>query len=116
MNKYPGHDMNDNKTHRNARAGRIAALCTILGAAVGATAAYGQTATANASDVGRSTNAWLAMQRDSRTPTQPVLGDVATLVYQRYVESFKNKIPDSMSSQLGSGGGGSGGGGGQSAQ
>ncbi len=52
------------------------------------------------------------MQRDNRAaaPTQPMLGDVASLVYQRYLDSFKNKIPDSMSTQLGSSGGMSAGG------
>ncbi|BEV51581.1 hypothetical protein BconGalA64_40810 [Burkholderia contaminans] len=52
------------------------------------------------------------MQRDNRAaaPTQPVFGDVASLAYQRYLDSFKNKIPDSMNSQLGAVGGMSGGG------
>ncbi len=57
------------------------------------------------------------MQRDNRAaaPTQPMLGDVASLVYQRYLDSFKNKIPNSMSSQIGSTSGGMSGGG-QAAQ
>lgn len=57
------------------------------------------------------------MQRDNRAaaPVQPMLGDVASLVYQRYLDSFKNKIPQSMMSTLGSSSGGMSGSG-QSAQ
>ena len=98
--------MNDKNQHI-ARVGRIAAVCAIVGAVCGTTAAYGQNGTLGASDVGRSTNEWLALQRDNRAaaPVQPVLGDVATLAYQRYLDSFKSKIPSSMSSQIGAGGG-----------
>ncbi|MCA8042141.1 DUF3613 domain-containing protein [Burkholderia seminalis] len=114
MNTHRGNDMNDNQQHRGVRAGRIAALAAIFCAVTGSAAAYGQeSVTAGASDVGRSTRDWLTMQRDNRAsaPAQPLLGDVASLVYQRYLDSFKNKIPNSMSSQLGSAGGMSGGGG-----
>ncbi len=121
MNRQAGNDMNNNKHHRNMRAGRIAVLGAIACIAASAVTAYGQAVvTPKVSDVDRSTREWLAMQRDNRAaaPTQPMLGDVATLVYQRYLDSFKNKIPDSMSSQLGSSGGTSGGmsGGGLGAQ
>ncbi|MCU9954917.1 DUF3613 domain-containing protein [Burkholderia sp. BKH01] len=105
--------MNGNKHHRSVRAGRIAVLAAIVCAAAGSAGAYGQEAvTAGASDVGHSTRDWLTMQRDNRAaaPTQPLLGDVASLVYQRYLDSFKNKVPGSMSSQLGSASGMSGGG------
>jgi hypothetical protein len=53
---------------------------------------------------------WLTLQAQNRAaaPTQPLLGDVASLVYQRYLDSFKNKIPESMSTQLGASGGMSG--------
>lgn len=113
--------MNDNKHNRIARTGRIAVAGAIVCIVTGSAAAYGQEpVTRGVSDVGRSTRDWLAMQRDNRAaaPTQPVSGDVASLVYQRYLDSFKNKIPDSMSSQLGAAGGMSGGmsGGGQGAQ
>ncbi|MDN7933576.1 DUF3613 domain-containing protein [Burkholderia metallica] len=105
--------MDDNKHNRSARAGRIATLGALVCIAVGSTAAYGQqTATQGASDVGRSTRDWLSIQRDNRAaaPAQPVFGDVASLAYQRYLDSFKNKIPDTLSSQLGGAGGMSGGG------
>lgn len=105
--------MNDNAHNRSARAGRMAALAAIVCIVTGSAAAYGQDAvTLGASEVGRSTKDWLAMQRDNRAaaPTQPVFGDVASLAYQRYLDSFKNKIPDSLSSQLGAVGGMSGGG------
>ncbi|MDR0241997.1 MAG: DUF3613 domain-containing protein [Burkholderia sp.] len=103
----------NNKHHRNVYAGRIAVLGTIVWMVAGSAAAYAQAVDGPyASDVERSAREWLTMQRDNRAaaPTQPVLGDVASLVYQRYLDSFKNKIPDSMSSQLGSAGGMSGGG------
>lgn len=103
--------MNNKKHLRSMHAGRIAVLAAIVCVVAGSAAAYGQeSVTAGASDVDRSTREWLSMQRDNRAaaPTQPLLGDVASLVYQRYLDSFKNKIPTSMSSQLGSAGGMSG--------
>ncbi len=112
MNEQAGNDMNGNKRQRNRWAARIALAGAIAWAAAGAGAARAQ---ATASDVGRSTTEWLSMQRDNRAaaPTQPVLGDVASLVYQRYLESFKHKIPESMGTQVGAAGMS---GGGQNAQ
>ncbi|WP_423378925.1 DUF3613 domain-containing protein [Burkholderia sp. LMG 32019] len=107
----------NNKHHRNVRVGRIAVIGAIAWIVAGSTVARAQDADApHASDVERSAKEWLAMQRGNRAaaPAQPVLGDVASLVYQRYLDSFKNKIPDTMNSQLGAAGGMSGGG--QSAQ
>ncbi|KVR47067.1 DUF3613 domain-containing protein [Burkholderia multivorans] len=104
--------MNGNKRQRNRWAARIALAGAIAWAAAGAGVACAQ---ATASDVGRSTTEWLSMQRDNRAaaPTQPLLGDVASLVYQRYLESFKHKIPESMGTQVGAAGMS---GGGQNAQ
>ena len=110
MNRQAGNDMNNNH-HRIMRVGRIAALGAIACMTLGSAAARAQQGTApDASDVGRSTRDWLTMQGENRAaaPTQPLLGDVASLVYQRYLDSFKNKIPESMSTQLGSSGGMSG--------
>ncbi len=105
MNGQAGNDMNGNKRQRNGWAARIALAGAIAWTAAGAGVARAQ-ATATASDVGRSTTEWLSMQRDNRAaaPTQPLLGDVASLVYQRYLESFKHKIPESMGSTLSSSG------------
>ncbi|MBU9520623.1 DUF3613 domain-containing protein [Burkholderia multivorans] len=104
--------MNGNKRQRNRWAARIALTGAIAWTAAGAGVACAQ---ATASDVGRSTTEWLSMQRDNRAaaPTQPLLGDVASLVYQRYLESFKHKIPESMGTQVGAAGMS---GGGQNAQ
>ncbi|HDR9470874.1 DUF3613 domain-containing protein [Burkholderia multivorans] len=104
--------MNGNKQQRNGWAARIALAGAIAWTAAGAGVARAQ---ATASDVGRSTTEWLSMQRDNRAaaPTQPLLGDVASLVYQRYLESFKHKIPESMGTQVGAAGMS---GGGQNAQ
>ncbi|TGN95058.1 MULTISPECIES: DUF3613 domain-containing protein [unclassified Burkholderia] len=99
----------NNKHYRNEFAHRIVVLGTIMTMAMGAVAAQAQDATAPAaSDVDHSTKQWLSIQRDNRAsaPVQPMLGDVASLVYQRYLDSFKNKIPESMSTQLGSSSGG----------
>ncbi|WP_107311283.1 DUF3613 domain-containing protein [Burkholderia metallica] len=98
--------MNSNH-HRAMRAGRIAVLGAIVCMAVGTVSVYAQSAAPVASDVDRSAREWLSMQRDNRAaaPVQPMLGDVASLVYQRYLDSFKNRIPQSMST-LGSSSGG----------
>ncbi|KAB0642686.1 DUF3613 domain-containing protein [Burkholderia latens] len=99
----------NNKRYRNACAGRIMMLVAVMTMEMGTAFAQVQPeAMPAASDVDRSTKAWLAIQRDNRAaaPTQPMLGDVASLVYQRYLDSFKNKIPVSMSTQLGSSSGG----------
>jgi len=108
MNRQAGTDMN-NKHYRNTLAGRIVVLGAITAMAMGTLAAHAQQVTTpTASDVDRSTKEWLSMQRENRAaaPTQPMLGDVASLVYQRYLDSFKNKIPQSMNTQLGSSAGG----------
>lgn len=112
MNGQAGSDMNGNKRQRNRWAARIALAGAIAWTAAGAGVACAQ---ATATDVGRSTTEWLSMQRDNRAaaPTQPLLGDVASLVYQRYLESFKHKIPESMGTQVGAAGMS---GGGQNAQ
>ncbi|MDN7678988.1 DUF3613 domain-containing protein [Burkholderia cenocepacia] len=103
----------NNQHHRNMHVGRITVLAAIVWMVVSPIVASAQDVDGpHVSDVERSAREWLAMQRDNRAavPTQPVLGDVASLVYQRYLDSFKNKIPDTMNSQLGSAGGMSGGG------
>ncbi|WP_322066190.1 DUF3613 domain-containing protein [Burkholderia ubonensis] len=115
--------MSDNDKNLDGwmRARRAAALVALLGAAAGAqgqqpagnaTGNATVNSTVNAAGIGRSTDAWLALQRDNRAagPDLPMLGDAASLAYQRYLDSFKNRIPDSMGSPLGSGGGASSGG------
>lgn len=56
--------------------------------------------------VGGSTRALLAQQREGSqaAPTLPVLGATSNLAYQRYLESFKTKIPDRMASDISKGG------------
>jgi hypothetical protein len=108
MNREAGTDMNNNH-YRNALAGRIMVLVAIVTMATGTAAAQVQQETMPvASDVEHSTKDWLSLQRDNRAaaPTQPMPGDVASLVYQRYLDSFKNKIPASMSTQVGNSSGG----------
>ncbi|MEQ5838155.1 DUF3613 domain-containing protein [Paraburkholderia acidicola] len=72
------------------------------------------------SEIGHATKAWLHLQGNNvaAAPVQPMLGEEAGIAYQRYMESFKSKIPDLYGSALnqssGSGsGGGSGSGSGQ---
>ncbi|WP_175849572.1 DUF3613 domain-containing protein [Burkholderia cepacia] len=96
----------NNKHHRNTSVSCIAVLGAFVLTVVVSASAFAQgIAVSHASDIDHSTREWLAMQRDNRAagPTQPVLGDVASLVYQRYLDSFKNKIPVTMESQLGTG-------------
>ncbi|MGS0894099.1 DUF3613 domain-containing protein [Burkholderia stagnalis] len=91
--------MTDLNLDRPVRCRRAIALLALLGAAA---AAHGQTSTRTASEIGPATDAWLALQRDNRAagPDVPMLGDAASLTYQRYLDSFKNKIPVSMDSPL----------------
>jgi hypothetical protein len=58
-----------------------------------------------ASEVGHATIGWLDLQRsDAEAGREPtMLGAEATLAYQRYLDSFKNKIPSSFGSSVGSG-------------
>jgi len=94
---------------RRAWLHRGIALVALMGAA---TAAHCEQSTAVASEIGHSTDALLALQRDNRVagPALPMLGDTASLSYQRYLDSFKHKIPESMGSPVNSNGsGGSGG-------
>ena len=59
-----------------------------------------------ASEIGHSTHAWLDLQRSGAQAAPPLtmLGDEAGLAYQRYMESFKAKIPVSFGSSVGGGG------------
>ncbi|KAG8149616.1 DUF3613 domain-containing protein [Burkholderia catarinensis] len=99
-NKNPG---------RAARMRQGVALFALMGAA---TAAYCEQPAPDASEIGHATNALLAFQRDDRAagPALPMLGDAASLTYQRYLESFKHKIPESMGSPVNANGSGSSGG------
>jgi Protein of unknown function (DUF3613) len=66
----------------------------------------GQTSRApRASEVGHATLAWLDLQRSGRAaaPLQPTLGVEASLAYQRYIESFRTKIPASFTSSIDTG-------------
>jgi hypothetical protein len=52
--------------------------------------------------VGDATRAWLELQRSSRgaAPALPTLGAQASLAYQRYLDSFKTKIPATYGSAI----------------
>lgn len=93
---------NDKNTDRRARACRAAMLLALLGAAA---AAHGQESPPRASEIGHATETWLALQRDNRAagPDLPMLGEAASLAYRRYLDSFKNKIPESMGSPVNAG-------------
>ncbi|PLZ03365.1 DUF3613 domain-containing protein [Burkholderia sp. WAC0059] len=62
-----------------------------------------------ASEIGRSTTAWLALQRGNTeaAPAQPMLGAEAGLAWQRYMNSFRHPIPDQYDSPVNAGAGGS---------
>lgn len=59
---------------------------------------------------GDATHGLLAMQREgdlaSRTP-RPLAGDVASLSYQRYLDSFKHPIPEKFTTTVSKSGSGS---------
>ena len=59
-----------------------------------------------ASEIGHSTRDWLEIQRSGAQAGPPLatLGDEAGLAYQRYMESFKTKIPASFGSSMSGGG------------
>jgi len=65
------------------------------------------------SEVDHATTAWLDLQRSNSqaAPEQPMLGEEAGLAYQRYMASFKSKIPDMYGSAINQGSGGGQGGG-----
>lgn len=69
------------------------------------------------SEIGHSTEAWLALQRSNAqaAPALPMLGAEAGYAYQRYLNSFDTAIPASFGSTVQSGGGQGGGGGAASA-
>lgn len=67
-----------------------------------------RTPTTPATQVGDATQRLFALQRDggAASPTpRPIAGDVATLSYQRYLDSFKRPIPDHFSTTVRSAGG-----------
>lgn len=82
--------------------GARSALTLALSSVAGLAAA----APAEPPAVGGSTRALLAQQREGSqaAPTLPVLGATSNLAYQRYLESFKTKIPDRMASDISKGG------------
>lgn len=63
-------------------------------------------------NIGDATHSLLALQREGHaaSPTpRPLAGDVATLSYQRYLESFKFPIPEKFSAAVQKSGGSGGG-------
>lgn len=54
---------------------------------------------------GRGTRDWLALQREGTRAgaAQPLPGPAATLLYQRYLNSFKNPIPAMFDDKAGAG-------------
>jgi len=64
------------------------------------------TAAPPASEIGHATSRWLELQRGgaAASPHEPtMLGAEATLAYQRYLESFRTKIPASLGSSMDNG-------------
>ena len=62
-----------------------------------------------AGEIGRATRTWLELQRTNAAaaPALPMPGAQATLAYQRYMNSFTCKIPESFGSTLSGTGGAS---------
>lgn len=55
-----------------------------------------------AGEIGRATRTWLELQRTNAAaaPALPMPGAQATLAYQRYMNSFTGRIPESFGSTL----------------
>ncbi|WP_239482804.1 DUF3613 domain-containing protein [Paraburkholderia sp. C35] len=89
--------------------GRVGAVCVVAACACTMGSAWAQQAggaALPASEIGHSTHAWLELQRSGAQAGPPLatLGDEAGLAYQRYLESFKTKIPASFGSSVSGGG------------
>lgn len=106
----------DHATNRAATRRRWISAMLLVGA-LGASGAQAQAqpaqaapvnATPPASEIGHATLAWLDLQGSNRAAVQeqPMLGAAASLAYQRYLDSFKNKIPEFFGSAASSSGGG----------
>ncbi len=50
--------------------------------------------------IGDATRALLELQRGSRGPARPIPGEQAGLSYQRYLDSFRQPIPDALASTV----------------
>jgi hypothetical protein len=95
-------------------AARVAAT-GVLAAAAGAALADGRGQPPSGvplSEIGHATRAWLALQRSNAeaAPAIAMTGAEATLMYRRYLDSFRTKIPAAFGSPVtgnGSSGGGS---------
>jgi len=59
----------------------------------------------HSSDIGDATNTWLNLQRSNTAaaPALPMPGAQATLAYERYMDSFRTRIPASFGSTLSGG-------------
>ncbi|MET3551054.1 hypothetical protein ABIC50_000951 [Burkholderia sp. 567] len=112
MTKHSGgSDMTNDKRFKRSHVWlhRGITVVALLGAT---TAAHCAESMSSAAEVGHATDALLALQRDNRAagPALPMLGDTASLSYQRYLDSFKHKIPESMGSPVNANGSGGAGG------
>jgi hypothetical protein len=80
----------------------IGVLCVLAAGICATGSAFAQ----DASEIGHATRGWLDLQRSGAQAGPPLtmLGDEAGLAYQRYMESFKAKIPVSFGSSVGESG------------
>lgn len=81
----------------------LAALCLFaVATAHGQEAATSAKHAARASEVGHATRAWLDLQRENTAaaPALPTLGAEASLAYERYMDSFKTRIPATFASPI----------------
>ncbi|WP_240324499.1 DUF3613 domain-containing protein [Trinickia diaoshuihuensis] len=89
---------------------RAVTVALVLAGACATTGVNAQTTSGDdAAEIGRSTRAWLELQRTNAAaaPALPMPGAQATLAYERYMNSFRTRIPESFGSTL-SGEGGAG--------
>lgn len=103
-------------TRHVAKAMAMAIVIGSMGAAVDAAAqgmpdagaqadAQASASRNRANDIGEATSAWLTLQRGNTAaaPALPTPGAQATLAYERYMDSFRTRIPASFGSTLSGG-------------
>ncbi|MEM5385615.1 DUF3613 domain-containing protein [Paraburkholderia phymatum] len=103
-NAANGNAANGNAANGNTANGNTASVNTA--SATGNTANGSARVPALASEIGHSTRNWLDLQRSgaAAAPALPMLGEEAGFAYQRYMDSFRTKIPASFGSSLNGGG------------
>jgi hypothetical protein len=87
-------------TARAWRAIALAAACALAAASAHAQVSREGGERVSASEIGHASHAWLDLQRSNAAaaPLLPMLGAEAGPAYERYLDSFRSKIPSAFGS------------------